>query len=397
MGQSPMDAAHSPLAPAPSEGRRRLGTVWSKVRASLGVTPQVALGLAAGAAGMVAADRLSLPGGMLIGAILAPAIARVAGAPVDGPPPWLKTLGRTVLGVIIGAAVTGQTLATGARAAGPIAIVIAAMTGLGLVGAWIVHRTTRMPVPSALCGSTPGVLNAMVALADDLGGDSRLVATMHLVRVVTIPLIVPAFVELFFRPGMASAVAAGQPSGDAVGWLSVAGLLALGGAGAWLAIRLRVPAGDLLGGLVVAAVANPLLLHVRALPSGFMMFAIWSVGVAVGATVSRQVLREFKPFWAAGLLMTGFLIVSGLAVAVFLARMAGLDQVTSILACTPGGADQMVILAGSLGGDAALVAAVHVTRQIILMLTLPVIMRLVMRRTSPAPAGNCAGQDAQKG
>jgi hypothetical protein len=136
----------------------------------------------------------------------------------------------------------------------------------------------------------------------------------------------------------------------------------------------------MLGALVFSALANPVLLHIPVMPNVFRLFATWVVGVAVGVTMTRKALKDFRPFWAAGVITTLLLIGSGLGMAVLLARMGTLDPITSMLASTPGGADQMVILAAAMGGDAPLVAAVHATRQILLMLTLPVVMRLVLRR-----------------
>ena len=103
------------------------------------------------------------------------------------------------------------------------------------------------------------------------------------------------------------------------------------------------------------------------------------IGSGLGASINRRTLRAFKPFALAGALMTGFFLVTGLALAWLLWRMTGLDPVTCLVASAAGGAETMIILAGELGGDVPLVTAVHVTRQILILLAVPFLAKSALR------------------
>ena len=341
--------------------------------------------------GLVVARRLGLPGGPFTGAMLATATAALLDAPLAEPPGWLRTAARTVLGLTIGASVTGQTLRSIAGVLAPAAAMIVVIIAAGVLVAWLMSRWARVDLSTALCGAAPGVLTAMVALTDDLGGDGRAVASLHLVRLISVLLLVPALAHAIF-PAAGAAPVAASAGADAVGLARLACLLVLGLGAALVALRLRVPAGDLLAGLAVAALANPLWLHLGPLPGGLRLFSQWVIGAGVGATVTRRVLRDFRPLAVAGALMTAFLIGAGLALAWALARLTSLDPVTCLVATAPGGADQMVILADELGGNAQLVAAIHILRQIALLLLLPPLVRLAggrARRQVHSPAGAC--------
>ncbi len=345
--------------------------------------------LLCGALGVVVARTLNVPGGAFTGAMLTTALASLVKMPLGSPPKWLRSTARIVLGLTVGASVTPDTLGAVARSLLPVAIMVVTMVALSLVAAWALTRFTKMGLATALCGSSPGALAAMVALADDLGGDPPVVASMHLVRLVSVLLLIPVFVTAAAAGGAAVPVpVAPTPAAPDLLTLRLIALLLLGLAAGFIGIRFKVPAAELLGGMAAAAVLNPLFLHVPQLPATWRIFAQWIVGAGVGATVTRQTLRDFRPYAAAGGLMTAFLIASGLALAWFLSRISGLDLITCIVGCAPGGADTLVILAGELGADPQLVAAMHVSRLIILMALLPVITRAATKRlatSTPAP------------
>ncbi|MHB0875872.1 MAG: AbrB family transcriptional regulator [Anaerolineae bacterium] len=365
---------------------RAAALVASLVRSPrLGLSRASALCLIVAAAGAAAGRLLHLPGGSFTGALLATAAARLLDRPVAEPPSWLRTFARVVLGLTIGAAVTPDTLRAVARALLPVTINIVALVFLGIALAWTISRLTHMDLPSALCAATPGALAAMVSLADDLGGDSRVVASMHLVRLVSILLLIPTIAHSFF-PQVGPSSATAGPIAAAPLW-ALAVLIALGLVAAVIATRLRLPGGEILATMAVAAVANQAWLHLDTMPAAWPLFAQWVIGAGVGVGVTRAVLRDFRPFALAGLLMTAVMILAGLGLGWLLLQTTSLDPVTAFVGSTPGGADQMVLLAGELGADAQLVAAMHVARQVMLMLLLPLITRLATRWSTAEKSG----------
>lgn len=360
------------IAPRRAQAAGRIGQAARRAGLSAGV----GLTLLVSAGGALLARHYGLPGGVLIGALVAAAVARLLGAPLDEPPEWLRIAGRIVLGLTIGATVTPSTLQSVARAMLPVTLLLLVMVVLGLLTAFAIHRFTRMPLPTALCSTTPGAIAPMIALAGDLGGDAAVAASMQLVRLLGILAFVPAFVRGVV--GGAPAVVASLPAAEAAGGapLSLAALLVLGVLAGVAATRLRVPGGDLLAGLAVAALANPIWLRLAGAPEPWGVFAQWILGAAVGATITRSALRTFRPYALAGGLMTASLIGSGLALGWALSRVTALDLATCITGSAPGGADTMIVLAADLGADVHLVTAMHVSRQIILMLLLPVLARI---------------------
>ena len=344
---------------------------------------KTALTLLLAGVGLTLARHFRLPGGMIIGAMAATAVASLLDMPVAALPHWMRQGARTLLGLTIGTAVTAETLRTVSSALLPVITIILAMTAAGLAVAWAINRVTGMSLPTALCGSAPGVLSAMVALADELGGDGPVVASLHLVRLISLLLFVPTVAYAFFDP-VSTPLPTAVTATVGPGFLPLAILLVVGLLGGHLAGQAGIPAGDLLAGLVIAAIFNALWLDMGAAPDAWRIGAQWIVGAGIGAAVTRKTLRTFRPFAMAGALMTALFLAIGLLLAWLLYQMTTLDLVTCLVASAAGGADQMIILAGELGGDVQLVAAVHVARQIILLLVVPFLVRAAMRRSATA-------------
>ncbi len=357
-----------------------------RTRGKLRRAGQIGLTLLLAAVGLVLARQLRLPGGMIIGAMALTAVASLLNAPLAPPPLWLRQAARIVLGLAIGATVTLDTLRTVAGALLPVTFIVLAMALAGLAVARVIHRVTGLPLPTALCGSAPGVLAAMVTLAEDLGGDAPLVASLHLVRLISVMLFVPALARALFPAPVTTVdvAAAAEVTGATLPQLAL--FLAIGLVVGFLAARLRVPSGDLLATMAVAAVLNAAWLHMAEAPESWRIFAQWIVGAGLGASVTRQTARTFRPFALAGALMTAFFLVMGVVLGWALWRMTSLDPVTCLVASAAGGADQMILLAGELGGNAQLVAAVHVARQIILLVAVPFLVRGAAGHRAPAPS-----------
>lgn len=344
----------------------------------LGITRFVLVTLAIGAAGMFLGRWLQIPGGAFTGALLVTAVGRLLGGPMAEPPKWLRSLARIILGLSIGATVTPQTVATVGRALLPIAAMVFIVIALSLLAAWAIHRWAHMDLPTALCSTAPGALAAMVALADDLLGDARVVASMHLVRLLSVLAVIPTLVHLWF-PRSLESIARHTVSVATVPLWQWAALLALGLAVGAVALRLQVPAAEILAGLGVATLLGPLWLRGAPFPGDGKLFAQWIVGASVGVTVTRQALRDFRPFALAGVLMTLYLLLTGLAQGWLLAQWSGIDLVTCLVGCAPGGADNLILLSDELGADTQLVTAMHISRMIIVVLLVPVLTRYAAR------------------
>jgi membrane AbrB-like protein len=172
-------------------------------------------------------------------------------------------------------------------------------------------------------------------------------------------------------------------SGDGPPWY--AGLALTAGcavAGVALARVLRLPAGGLLGPMVVALVLALTGWSGGAEPPGPLVELAYAViGWQAGVRFTRASLRTVAGVLPAALALIAAVVGLCAGLALLLARLTGATPFEAYLATTPGGVYAVLATAASAGVDVAFVVAVQVLRVIVMLLVTPVAARLVARRS----------------
>lgn len=158
-------------AELPQQGWRWLGTTLLTVLVAV----------AGGALLML----LRVPGGMLVGAILAVATLSLLGAPVFRDP-RAKKVAQVVVGTGIGATLTPESFSLLRTLALPILASIAALVLVGLISGLVIARTTGLDLATALTATAPGGMIEMVLVSDAVGGASSIVAGIHVMRILAV-------------------------------------------------------------------------------------------------------------------------------------------------------------------------------------------------------------------
>ena len=107
-------------------------------------------------------------------------------------------------GVTLGAYLQSDALTALAGDWLPVALVSAATLALSMGAGLALARYTELDVPTATLGMVAGGASGIVSMADDLGGDDRLVAFMQYLRVLIVVLLTPLLVALFGAAARAS-------------------------------------------------------------------------------------------------------------------------------------------------------------------------------------------------
>jgi len=157
--------------------------------------------LAGGAAGAVLGRLLRLPLWPLTGALVGAGAVQLVvgnGAPF---PAWAVFVAQVLVGSTVGARL-GPTVLKEFRmivVPGVVAVVatVVAGIGLGLAVWWIMS----IGLVEAVFGMVPGGVGEMVAAVASLGGDSALVAGMHIIRLLVVVTVMGALVGWFRRRG----------------------------------------------------------------------------------------------------------------------------------------------------------------------------------------------------
>lgn len=160
---------------------KRADPVGGRLRPAL-----VLLGtLLAGASGGALLWALQVPGGVLVGAILAVGALSLLGVPVARHP-RSKQGAQLLVGTGIGATLQPDSFSLLMTMAVPIAASIVALIAAGLLCGMLLARTTQLDFATALAATAPGGMVEMVLVSDEVGADGSIVAGMHLLRILAV-------------------------------------------------------------------------------------------------------------------------------------------------------------------------------------------------------------------
>ncbi len=336
------------------------------------------LGTVAVAAGL-GAQWVALPGGWLIGPLLAALGIGLARPGHPKVPAWAFQSAQAVIGVLLAAAFRPGVLSLIAAHWLPVLLVVAGTLGVSLGAGAALARATALDRKTAALGTLPGGASGMIALSVSLGADTRLVALMQYTRLVLVVMTASLMARFVLRPaGAPGAPVTLPPATLSPGphpWLTDCLTALLAAAGVWFGRLLRLPAAALLGPLILGLAAVGLGRQHPAWPPGVVPAAYVVVGLYVGLLFDRDAVRAAARLLPAVLLSTLLLIASCALMGWGLSRVTHADLLTGYLATTPGGMDSITVVALGSGADVSLMLGVQMARLLAIVLAGPLLAR----------------------
>ena len=330
----------------------------------------VILGVGSSLAGLVA-QRAGLPAGWLVGPMLVALAVALVWEKHPTMPRWGRIASLAVVGGVLASAFRPSVLPLISRHWLPVALVVCGTLLLSLGAGLLLSVLVRLDRKTAALGTLPGAASGMLAMSDPLGADARLVALMQYTRVVVVVVSATLVGRFGLVPGTASLPASGQGlqatpgAADLLvqGPLTTYALTALVAVlGAWAGTRFRLPAGALLGPLLLGIALEELGVMHLAWPPGVPQAAYLVLGLWVGLLFDGDSVKRAGRLLPVVLASSVGLVVACAALGWVLSALTGIDGITAYLATTPGGIDSVAIVALGSGADAPLVLAVQMLR-----------------------------------
>lgn len=180
-----------------------------------------------------------------------------------------------------------------------------------------------------------------------------------------------------------------QPARSALSRRGETAAIAAAGVALFLALGLPLPFlfGPLFACLAAALAHRPLM--------GFGVVSVAArtiLGVAVGASVTPEVVWALPKMAASVAFVPLYIGVIGLIGLPFFHRVCGFDRVTAWYAAMPGGLQDMVIFGTEAGGDVRALSLIHATRVLIIVTVAPVVLTLGFGATLANPVGAPAAE-----
>jgi hypothetical protein len=144
-------------------------------------------------------------------------------------------------------------------------------------------------------------------------------------------------------------------------------------AGGYVGVRLKIPAGALIGALAATVAIRFLGAKAKEIPYIFSFLGQVFIGLIIGAGVTLELFEHLSKCWIPMVIsMVGFIFI-GLGFAFFFYKMGILDFPTAYLGTSPGAMSAIVIVGVEYGANGAIVALFHFLRIILVLITAPIV------------------------
>jgi membrane AbrB-like protein len=337
---------------------------------TLNVLETLAIGTAGGALFLWA----HLPGGLISGAMIAVGIAAIAGRPLSVPPIMTQTV-LLLLGISLGSLVSRQLLQH--ISAYPLSIgLLALATFCSTFGSSLyLQRFHGWDQTSAFLAGSPGALSQLIILAAEKGADVPAIAVVQTMRVIILTAALPlVLASTGLMPASPPTVMMAEASP-----LQLAELIAAAVAVALLLQLMKFPASWMFGAMIGSIVLHGAGLVEGGLPSWVRTIALVGIGALIGTRFARMKPKILLSHVNAAL---GSFAIAIAISAVFVAATVLTTQVRFsdiVVAFAPGAMDAMLALALTLHIDPIFVGAHHLSRFVIVTITMPGIVHLFGR------------------
>ncbi|OYX42214.1 MAG: hypothetical protein B7Z02_12940 [Rhodobacterales bacterium 32-67-9] len=330
--------------------------------------PTVVLTYVAGTAGGLVAQALHLPLPMLLGSLLAVGAAAIGGLRPLGhlpqAPQKFRMIFVPVIGVAIGGAARPEILAEAPHWVPSLLALCVFIPLVHYLGYRAITATGRTDAVTAFYGSAPGGLVETVQLGEEAGADVQMLAMLQFLRLILTIVLVP--LAFTWMEGHAVGSAGGAAvAGHALGPTDVAILGVAAVLGAIIGLKLKLPAGHVLGPILLSAAAH-MAGWTEAVPPRWMLAAAQivigtSLGVRFAGMPKGRILEAFQLA-----LMNGVISIGGAAAIAFVIAPVTQEPARAVfLAYAPGGLVEMGLIALSLKMSILYVTAHHLVRIIL--------------------------------
>jgi len=342
----------------------------------------VAMTYAVGAFGGIVAKLLHLPLPMLLGSLVAVAAAALAGVRPLGhlpqAPQKLRMLFIPVIGVAIGSTARPEIVTEAISWLPSLAILFVFIPFVHFVGYRLLTATGRVDHVTALFGTAPGGLVESVQLGEEAGADLQMLIMLQFLRLILTIIFIPLLFTWMVGHAVGSAGGAAVV-GATLGTADAAILLVAGIAGAIIGAKLRLPAGHVLGPILLSGAAHVAGLTAAAPPQVLVWATQVVIGTSLGVRFAGMPKRRIVEALRLSLLNVSLTMGGAALIAWTLAERVGEPGQAVFLAFAPGGLVEMGLIALSLNQSILYVTAHHLLRIVLAVTVARIFARRLVR------------------
>lgn len=369
--------------------------------------------LAVGGVGGLIGRKLKLPAGTMVGALAAVILFNfVTGKAYF--PAQARVVVQILGGALIGTRLHKKDVPELRRVLLPSLVLVISMLLMNLTVGTLLWKAGGLDVNTALFAAAPGGVSDMGIIAEDLGANMGQVSLLQLVRVIGIYVFFPPLYRKLGRrqpPLDAAQIATGAgpravtesgqdaapaeripeadagaaPTGvaparpalrdQALGTLII---LVCSTAGGLLVQALGVPAGAMVGSMLASALAS-ILIPKAMFPARIRPAIQVCSGAYIGGRMARETILTMGSLALPMLILLAGMMVFTVLIGLFLHKVFHMEIGMALMASTPGGLQDISLMAEDMGFDAPKIAVMHTCRLLCVVALFPTLLEMVLR------------------
>ena len=149
--------------------------------------------------------------------------------------------------------------------------------------------------------------------------------------------------------------------------------------GGIIGIKLKIPAGAFLGAMVAVAAYN-IISGWGSVPVNLKLGAQIVLGAIIGLNFTMETLKSLKLMIVPALILIIGLTTFSIILAVIIHKVTGMDLMTALFSCSPGGLADMSILSEAYGAETPKVVVMHSMRLLTVVMLFPLIFTYIAKR-----------------
>jgi len=270
----------------------------------------------------------------------------------------------------------------------PTILLIVLMIIMNLALGAAMYKIGKLDIATSLFATSPGGLTDMALIAESLGANSAYVALLQLIRLITIYMFMPAIVKMMVSKenkkkcddvGMAlpqetTVPVKRKPTKENV--LNFLLTMTIAAAGGLLFYYLGVTAGAMLGSMFFTMLFNVFIGRAHFF-SEARSYTQVGAGAFLGMRIDMASILGIASLILPVIIeMVGVLIFTFTA-AIIIHKTTKLNLCVCMMACTPGGVQEMSILSESLGTDTPKIAVMQSARLVSVIALFPTMLKSI--------------------
>ena len=232
---------------------------------------------------------------------------------------------------------------------------------------------------TSIFSAAPGALGPLLILAEDEKSDLSQVATSHLIRLIIIITVFPFVVNSFYNTEnikFTETIIENQ---------NISHLLILIALSVFLIFvfdKLKIPAALLSGTLAASGFLQITEIASYKLSPNIIDYCLLILGSSVGCRFADKTFNEIAKNAFHSFVATLFLVMLGLVAAFIAGLVIDKNFFTLLLSYCPGGIYEVAVIAIFFDLDPEFVSFHHIIRLLMILFFVPIILRLITKKTS---------------